>query len=288
MPAMRDTVVTSTTPTMPTKQNFAGARVLALESRRRDEMQALIEGFGGVASVAPSMREVPLAENPLLAAFGAALTGGQVDDLVCMTGVGTRFLLRQLEQAAPGALAALAQVKIVLRSAKALPVLREQGLSGHLVAEPHTWQQVLAYYQQAAQQTTTGLVGKRIWIGEFGDRAPEDFLLGLRQLGATVATLPLYRWALPEDTSALAAALRALVAGQFDWLLLTSGVQLWHALDFARELDLEEAVRAALAKLRIASIGPVCSEALREAGLQPALEASPHKMGVLVRAASLA
>ena len=38
-------------------------RVLSLESRRAAEMAILIEKNGGVATVAPSMREVPLAEN---------------------------------------------------------------------------------------------------------------------------------------------------------------------------------------------------------------------------------
>ena len=42
---------------------FAGLRVLSLESRRAIEMAKLIETFGGNATVAPSMREVPLESN---------------------------------------------------------------------------------------------------------------------------------------------------------------------------------------------------------------------------------
>jgi uroporphyrinogen-III synthase len=42
-----------------------------------------------------------------------------------------------------------------------------------------------------------------------------------------------------------------------------------------------------LRQIFIASIGPTCSESLRDCGLQPALEPSHPKMGILVREAAL-
>src|SRR6266404_5407 len=50
------------------KSGFAGLRVLSLESRRAPEMAKLIASNGGKATVAPSMREIPLASNPELLA----------------------------------------------------------------------------------------------------------------------------------------------------------------------------------------------------------------------------
>jgi uroporphyrinogen-III synthase len=265
---------------MTSPANFHGARVLALESRRADEMRTLIESFGGVATVAPSMREVPVSDNTALLEFGQALNEARVDELVCMTGVGTRFLLRQLE-GVPGALEALKKVNLVLRSGKAVPVLRERGLEGRLVRDPHTWHQVLEHYQ------SRDLKGKRIWIAEFGDDAPPEFVSGLEALGASVHTLPVYRWALPEDTVPLKDAIERVTRSEFDWVLLTSGIQLWHAVGFARTQGLEDAFRAGLERIRIASIGPSCNEAMHELGFMPAVTADPHKMGVLVRAAAM-
>jgi uroporphyrinogen-III synthase len=265
---------------MTASANFNGARVLALESRRAEEMRTLIESFGGQATVAPSMREVPLENNAALLEFITALHQARVDELVCMTGVGTRFLLRQLEPA-PGALEALKKVNLVLRSGKAVPVLRERGLTGTLVRDPHTWHEVLAHYQGL------NIRGKRVWIAEFGDDAPKDFIAGLELLGASVDVLPVYRWALPEDTAPLEEAIGRVAQNEFDWLLLTSGVQLWHAVGFARSKGLEGDFRAGLARLRIASIGPSCNEAMQELGFQPAVTADPHKMGVLVRVAAI-
>src|SRR5271170_4263367 len=52
---------------------LAGLRVLSLESRRAQEMAKLIANYGGVATVAPSMREVPLASNTEALAFARTL-----------------------------------------------------------------------------------------------------------------------------------------------------------------------------------------------------------------------
>ena len=46
-----------------TQKGFAGLRVLSLESRRGPEMAKLIATHGGEATVAPSMREIPLETN---------------------------------------------------------------------------------------------------------------------------------------------------------------------------------------------------------------------------------
>jgi uroporphyrinogen-III synthase len=58
-------------------------------------------------------------------------------------------------------------------------------------------------------------------------------------------------------------------------------------LQFAEERYQREAALDALHKTFIASIGPTCSETLRESGLTPNVEPSHPKMGILVREASL-
>src|SRR3954453_14891462 len=75
---------------------FNGLRVLSLESRRAVEMEQLIRKQGGEPFVAPSMREVPLAENDPVFAFAERLFAGEFDLLVLLTGVGTRQLNRLL------------------------------------------------------------------------------------------------------------------------------------------------------------------------------------------------
>src|SRR5438270_5375068 len=86
---------------------FGGARVLALESRRAAEMEQLIRKQGGEPFVAPSMREIPLAENAEAFGFAERLFSGEFDMAIFMTGVGTRQLNRVLgTRYAEGAFAA--------------------------------------------------------------------------------------------------------------------------------------------------------------------------------------
>ena len=60
-------------------------------------MRALVERQGGIVTIAPSMREVPLADNPEAFAFGERLFGGTIDIVILLTGVGTRALAEVLE-----------------------------------------------------------------------------------------------------------------------------------------------------------------------------------------------
>jgi uroporphyrinogen-III synthase len=78
-----------------------------------------------------------------------------------------------------------------------------------------------------------------------------------------------------------------LLAGKFAAVLFTTSVQIDHFLEFAARTAQREAARDALSRLFIGSIGPTCTEALRAADLEPALEPSHPKMGILVREAAL-
>src|SRR4029077_13010903 len=99
---------------------FGGLRVLALESRRAAEIEELIRKQGGEPFVAPSMREIPLAENEEAFAFAERLFAGAFDMAIFLTGVGTRLMNRVLSTRHPeGAFAeALQHVTVVARGPK--------------------------------------------------------------------------------------------------------------------------------------------------------------------------
>jgi len=75
---------------------------------------------------------------------------------------------------------------------------------------------------------------------------------------------------------------RRLVAGQVDVAMFTTSIQIPHLLRIAAEAGLEQAVREALRRVVIASVGPTTSETLREHDLPVDLEPSHPKMGFLV------
>jgi uroporphyrinogen-III synthase len=260
---------------------FQKARVLAFESRRATEIAELIRINGGDPFVAPALVEVPLEENRQAFDFADRLYAGEFEMVVLLTGVGTRFLAKVLATRDPEDrfINSLRKTVVVARGPKPIAVLREwQVPVAVAVPEPNTWRELLT--------AVAGRPEKAVAVQEYGRGNPE-LISGLEAQGRRVTSVSVYQWALPEDTAPLAQALDELLAGRFQAALFTTGVQIEHFLDFAAQTGQREAARRALSKLLIASIGPTCSEALRASGLEPALEPSHPKMGILVREAAL-
>ena len=261
---------------------FAGLRVLSLESRRAAEMAKLIVNYGGNAMVAPSMREIPLESNKEAQAFTRELLAGRFDMVILLTGVGTRALARVAETvcARDEFVAALQRVSLVARGPKPVAALKELGVPVTLaVPEPNTWRELLA----ALDENRAGLPlgGKRVAVQEYGATNAE-LLAGLTERGARVTQVPVYEWALPEDTAPLRQAAAALAGGEVDVALFTTSVQVVHLLRIAQEMNLQEAVVQAFARIVVGSIGPVTSEELRTHGIAADFEPSHPKMGFLV------
>jgi uroporphyrinogen-III synthase len=257
-------------------------RVCSFESRRAEEMRSLIERHGGVATVAPSMRELPLEDNPAAFDFMDALLAGNVLVVVFMTGVGARALLEALEVRYDRSqfFAALGKATTAVRGPKPAAVLREWNVRiDHRASEPNTWRELLAVMDEHL-----ALSGLTVAVQEYGE-PNDEFYRELEQRGARVMRVPVYRWALPEDLEPLRAAIRSTIVGEFDVLMFTSAQQVDHVLRVAQQDGLQSNWLAAASKCRIASIGPTCSERIREAGLPVHYEADPPRMGQLVRGA---
>ncbi len=269
---------------MPTP-SFHNLRVLALESRRRAEIASIIKAYGGRAVSAPAMREVPLESNTAAFAFVEAFVRDEFDVFVSLTGVGLRAVLDVAESAVgrDAFIAALGRVRVVARGPKPLAVLRDLGVAPWVIAqEPNTWRELLAAIDE---QGADSLLGKRVAVQEYGTSSA-SLLEGLRSRGASVTRVPIYRYALPEDTTPLQRAARAIAHDEIDVALFTTATQVVYLLQIADGMGLGRTVRASLAGLVVASIGPTTSEELREQGVEVDLEASHPKMGVLVRDAA--
>ncbi|HTW23001.1 MAG TPA: uroporphyrinogen-III synthase [Candidatus Baltobacteraceae bacterium] len=272
---------------MTEQSKLAGLHVLSFESRRAGEMAKLIAAYGGKGTVAPSMREVPLESNTEAIAFARTLAGGGFDMAIFLTGVGVRALARvvqtiySVEQFAE----ALRRIPIVARGPKPVAALKEIGVPVTLaVPEPNTWHDLLRAVDD--KSASLPLAGRRVAVQEYGVSNPE-LLAALAERGAQLTRVPVYQWALPEDTGPLRAAVHAIVDGQADIVLFTTSVQIVHLLQISREMNLEPQLRASLARIVVGSIGPVTSEELREQGITPDFEPVHPKMGFLLNEAGV-
>jgi uroporphyrinogen-III synthase len=265
------------------EKGFGGRRVVSFESRRSVEMASLIERHGGVPVKAPTMREVAITENEAARAFARELAAGGFDIVVLMTGGGVRALLEEVapEVGRDDFARALGLATVVARGPKPAAVLRELGVAGfRVVPEPYTWREVVEVLSGLGP-----LAGRRIAVQEHGAPSRELYA-ALEGQGARITPVPVYRWALPEDTGPLRSALHAVAAGEVSIALFTSRAQVENAFSVAAEEGIADEVRRRLAAGFIASIGPVCSEALRAEGLSPHLEPEHPKMGHLVKEAA--
>lgn len=263
-----------------------GLRVLSLESRRAKEMEKLIENHGGHAMVAPSMREVPLESNTEALAFARSLAAGEFDVVIFLTGVGTRALARVVESVYPieKFAAALRRITVVARGPKPVAALKEMGVSVALtVPEPNTWRDLLHALDE--KKDSVPLEGRRVAVQEYGESNP-DLLAGLAERGARVTRVPVYQWALPEDTAPLRKAVEEIAHARIDMALFTTSVQIVHLLRIAREMNKEQELRRGFAAMVVGSIGPVTSAELREQGFHVDFEPPHPKMGFLVNEAA--
>ncbi|HEY2645848.1 MAG TPA: uroporphyrinogen-III synthase [Candidatus Acidoferrales bacterium] len=249
-------------------------------------MAKLIASNGGVATVAPSMREIPLENNTEALAFAETLFKGGFDIIIFLTGVGTRALAKVVETIYPleQYLAELRKTAVVARGPKPAAVLREWNVPITLTApEPNTWRELLREMDENA--AVLPVKGKRIAVQEYGV-SNRELLVGLGALGGLVTSVPIYEWALPEDTEPLRSAIAKIARDEFDVILFTTGTQLDHLLDIAAEMKEADALRRAFARMVVASIGPTTTERLHEFGIPPDMEPSHPKMGYLVSEAA--
>ena len=263
-------------------RDFNGLRVLAFESRMAAEMARLIRRHAGEPLVVPALREIPipLQDNGAVFRFGVKLILHQVDILILMTGVGAKALFEVLQTRYPLAeiIEALKKTIVVTRGPKPLAVLKSLGLEANItVPEPNTWQDVIAtldYYRPVQ--------GLKIAVQEYGVSKP-DMIEDLKKRGADVFSVPVYRWALPEDTTQLEAAIANVLNGAFDAIVITNAAQINHVMQLAERSQNAQAFRDACKKIVIASIGPTATEGLKRHELQVDFEPSHPKMGGLVK-----
>jgi uroporphyrinogen-III synthase len=253
-------------------------KVAILESRLGTRLGELIARRGFTPVLAPALTEIPDVDPPEIAKLTKELAARPAQIAIFQTGVGTQALFKTTDSLGVTAelLAALEKMVVVVRGPKPTAALRARNVRIDLSArEPFTTTEVIEALR------ATPLAGTRAIVQRHGatNRELEDKLTAS---GAEVVEIPTYRWSLPTDTTPLVDLIGALERGEIAAVTFTSAVQVDHLFKVAGPKA--DAVRAALNRTLVASIGPVCSVALKKAGVAVRLEAKPPKLGPLVEA----
>ncbi len=229
------------------------------------------------------MREIPLEDNSAALQFGEQLMRDGLDVLVLMTGAGTTTLFEVLQRRYSNdqLAAALRHTVLIARGPKPVAALKVLGFQPTFtVPEPNTWMDVVSTLD--AHRPVKGL---RVAVQEYG-LPNRDLVEALKQRGATVVSVPVYRWALPENTAPLKQAIRQILGGQVQLMLVTNAAQIDHVMLVVEQEGKTEEFKTICRELVIASIGPTASERIRSHGLPVDFEPSHGKMGILVKETS--
>ena len=269
-----------------------GRTIAFVEARMTSEMAGLIERHGGVPYPAPVLQEVYLKDSPEVQQLIADTCAGRIDAVTLLTGVGTQALVSTA--AAMGRetefIQSLDQLTVIARSPKPARVLRQHKIHIDVMPpEPYTTADLVSSLE------SWDLSGKVVALQHYG--GPNRPLVShLQDKGAQVREVTLYTWGLPEDETPALKMVDGLAAGYIDAIAFTSQPQVGNLLTIAAKAGKETALRAALgADARaangnrdgaavVASVGPVCTRRLQEAGIPVDVEPEHPHMGSMVLA----
>jgi uroporphyrinogen-III synthase len=258
--------------------------VAILETRTGAHLGELIARRGGIPLLAPALAEVPEVDPQRVAALLDGWRSTPYAVVIFQTGVGTRALFQATDALGrtDELLQALARTVVVVRGPKPTAELNARQVRIDIrAASPFTTETVL--------QAIAGVALDRapVLVQRYGATNPE-LREALEARAAVVSEIATYRWSLPADTRPLKDLLLALAAARVHAVVFTSAVQIHNLYAVAAAEGGVESLAGLINGLVVASIGPVCSRALRSHGINPTFEASPPKLGPLVAGLELA
>jgi len=246
-----------------------GLKVLVPEARELDLVAGMLEAQGAVAVRCPLVAIYDVEDAAPVRAWLARLIAGEFDDLILLTGEGLRRLLAQAELIGrrQDAIAALSRLRTIVRGPKPTRALREIGLTPGISASVPTTQGIMDSLRSEV------LSGRQIGV-QLYPGAPATLVDFLHQRGSRVTPVTPYRYASQAEDARVIAAIEQMDAGEIDFVAFTSSPQVKRLVDVAREHGIESKLQSALAKTRIAAIGPVVSAAVEAAGAKTAVQPS--------------
>lgn len=257
---------------------LAGFTVAVTSSRRRDELGALVEQWGARVVFAPTLRLVPIADDVQLREATLACLAEPLDVVIATTGFGFRGWLDAAEGwgLADQLVEHLQGATVIARGPKARGAVRASGLTDSAALSAESTEDILALLRGR------DLNGQRVAIQQYGEPSPV-LVLALQQAGATVLDIPVYRWALPEDTATVSRLVDAIITRSVDAVAFTSAPAATHVLKVATASGLLDPLLEALRRdVLVVCVGAVASAPFDRLGV-PTTRPSRARLGALAR-----
>ncbi|MFG3011372.1 uroporphyrinogen-III synthase [Streptomyces cinerochromogenes] len=257
---------------------LAGFTVGVTAARRADELGALLQRRGATVLHAPALRIVPLADDSELLAATKEIIDHVPDVVVATTAIGFRGWVEAADGWGLGEqlLGRLRGARLLARGPKVKGSIRAAGLTEEWSPSSESLAEVLD------RLLAEGVDGTRIAVQLHGEPLP-GFVESLREAGAEVVPVPVYRWMPPEDPGPLDRLLDAAVTRGLDALTFTSAPAAASLLSRAEDRGLLDELLAALAHdVLPACVGPVTAIPLQARGIDT-VQPERFRLGPLVQ-----
>ncbi len=240
---------------------LAGRTIALAEGRQLEELAQMLEKEGAIALRYPMISILDAPEAAPVIAWLRDLIADKYSYVILMTGEALRRLLGfgEREGIRQEVVTALSRTQTITRGPKPVRALKEIGLNPTLIAETPTTDGVIASLKNLP------IKGQTVGITLYGEPNP-TLVQFLEDAGATVRTVLPYIYAPASDGDRVAELIAQLAKGAIDVIIFTSSPQVDRLCEVAREKALESELHQGLAKTRVAAVGPVVADNLREKG----------------------
>lgn len=255
-----------------------GLRVHLTAHRRSREIDEALARQGASILHAPTLIPVPGPEDVDLPGRTDAVIAFRPEILVVTTGIGLRSWAASADAHGQGVRLrdVLGSTRIIARGAKALGAVRALGLDAEWVAPGETAQEIIDHLLQEDLQ------GRRIVI-QFHGMGTDTLDTTLRDAGAQVCGVVVYRYTTPSDPEPVRRALEETAKGRVDAVLFTAagGAEHWLRAATAEQLHaIRERNRAG--DLGLFAVGSVTATPLEDQGLS-VHRPERQRLGALLR-----
>ncbi|WP_461028836.1 uroporphyrinogen-III synthase, partial [Streptomyces sparsus] len=186
-------------------------------ARRAEELGALLTRRGASVQHAPALRIVPLADDGELMSATEQLLADAPDTLTATTAIGFRGWVEAADGWGLGEslLARLKDVELLARGPKVRGAIRAAGLK-------EKWSPASESMAEVLDRLLAEVVdGRRNAVQLHGEPLP-GFCEALRDSGAEIVTVPVYRWLPPQDLAPVDRLIDAVIGGALDAVTFTS------------------------------------------------------------------
>lgn len=238
-------------------------RMIALpETRELDLFAQMLESRGAATLRCPLVSILDAPDPTPVLAWLRRFINGEMDDLILFTGEGLRRLLGFADRAGlkQAFIDRLGEVRKLTRGPKPAKALRDIGLRSDLAAETPTTDGIIAALAKL------DLHGRRIGVQLYGSEPSLKLIDVIRQAGAAPDPVAPYIYADQADDGKVVALIEQLALGGIDVIAFTSMQQVTRLRDVAKANQLEDKLKNGLARVKVAAVGPVVAEALRNIG----------------------